>query len=92
VHLAHIGAGATLAFIALGFLVPAIEETHWAFTTVVPTRICGDGQTGSCVTRKSALVVAANGSRFTPARLKHGVTVSLRGPSARRASTMGQRV
>jgi hypothetical protein len=79
VRLAHIAAGVVLALTALGFLVAAIEETRWAFTTVVPARLCGDGQGGPCVTRTPALVVAANGSRFTAsydeARRARGVHV-----------------
>ena len=65
VFLAHVAAGAWLALLVLAFSVPAIEETRWAFTEVVPDRVCADGESGSCVARTAALVVAADESRFT---------------------------
>lgn len=60
----HLVAGIVAVLLAIAFLVPLIEESRWAFTTVVPERICADGQTGSCLDRFPARVVAANDTKF----------------------------
>jgi hypothetical protein len=60
----HLVAAIVAVLLAIAFLVPLVEESRWAFTTVVPERICADGQTGSCLERFPARVVAANDTKF----------------------------
>jgi hypothetical protein len=60
----HLVAGIVALLLGIALLVPLIEESRWAFTTVVPGRICADGQTGSCMERFPARVVAADRSKF----------------------------
>jgi hypothetical protein len=53
-----------MVVLTIACLTWAAQDTGWAFTTVVPSRICADERTGGCLSRIAARVVAADGSRF----------------------------